>query len=169
MPKVKIAAQIDSKLASDKKEKVKSIKTKLISKAPKENSQVAEKKERKSFKFRPGTVALREIKKYQKSTDLLLPFAPFQRLVREITKGIDHDLRFQSQALIALQESAEAYLVGLFEDSQLCAIHANRVTVLKKDIDLARRIRGDIQNDFRDLNPVKGNEVFYSLPYTKID
>ena len=75
----------------------------------------------------------------------------------------------QASACLAMQEATEQYLVGLFEDSQLCAIHANRVTVLKKDIDLARRIRGDIQNDFRDLNPVKGNEVFYSLPYTKID
>ena len=167
MPKGKIAAQRDSKLTSEKKEKLKNVKVKTISKPSKDNSQVAEKKERKSFRFKAGTVALREIKKYQKSSDLLLPFAPFQRLVREICKGIDHDLRFQSQALIALQESAEAYLVGLFEDTQLCAIHANRVTVLKKDMELARRIRGDLQIDFRDLNENKSTEVFYSLPYVK--
>ena len=65
-------------------------------------------------RFKPGTVALREIKRYQKSTSMLLPAAPFQRLVRSICSGIDNDLRFQSQALIALQECSEAYLTGLF-------------------------------------------------------
>ena len=88
--------------------------------------------------------------------------------MREICKGIDHDLRFQSQALIALQESAEAYLVGLFEDTQLCSIHANRVTVLKKDMDLARRIRGDLQNNFDFNTDVISNEKLLSLPYLKI-
>ena len=94
-------------------------------------------------RFKPGTVALREIRRYQKSTDLLIPKAPFQRLVRDIVKGIDTELRFQSQALVALQESAEAYITSLFEDANLCAIHANRVTLMKKDLSLARRIRGD--------------------------
>jgi histone H3 len=121
--------------------------------------------ERKKNRFRPGTVALREIKKYQKSHEMLLPRAPFQRLVRHITATIDNDLRFQAQALVALQESAEAYLVGVFEDSNLCAIHAKRVTIMKKDLDLARRIRGDAQHDFRDTMPKSGDEVFYQLPY----
>ena len=67
--------------------------------------------------------------------------------------------------MIALQESAEAYLTGVFEDSNLCAIHANRVTVMKKDMDLARRIRGDRQVDYRDLQPKTGDEVFLQLPY----
>lgn len=117
-------------------------------------------------RFKAGTVALREIKQYQKSTDLLLPRAPFQRLVREITGAVDPDLRFAPQALIAIQEAAEAYLTGVFEDAQLCAIHANRVTVQKKDLDLARRIRGDDAHDFRDLSANDGNEDYYQLPYT---
>ncbi len=81
---------------------------------------------KKPHRFRPGTVALREIRKYQKSTELLLRKLPFQRLVREIAQDYKTDLRFQSAAVAALQEAAEAYLVGLFEDTNLCAIHAKR-------------------------------------------
>lgn len=114
--------------------------------------------EKRKIRFRPGTVALREIKRYQKTTAMLLPRAPFQRLVRSICGTIDSDLRFQAQALMALQESSEAYLVGIFEDANLCAIHANRVTIMKKDMDLARRIRGDAHQDFRDLMPKTGDE-----------
>ena len=124
--------------------------------------------ERKKPKFKPGTVALLEIKRYQRSTDLLLPRAPFQRLVREITGGYDPDLRFAPQALIALQEATEAYLVGIFEDTQLCAIHAKRVTVQKKDMELARRIRGDDMQDYRDTLPKAGSENFLSLPYRNV-
>uniref|UniRef100_M8BQ68 Histone H3.2 n=1 Tax=Aegilops tauschii TaxID=37682 RepID=M8BQ68_AEGTA len=98
---------------------------------------------RKPHRFRPGTVALREIRKYQKSTELLIRKLPFQRLVREIAQDFKTDLRFQSSAVSALQEAAEAYLVGLFEDTNLCAIHAKRVTIMPKDIQLARRIRGE--------------------------
>ena len=121
-------------------------------------------------RYRPGTVALREIRKYQKSTELLirkLPFqvrpasslppqpaspapyqlrltpSPPQRLVREIAQDFKTDLRFQSSAILALQEASEAYLVGLFEDTNLCAIHAKRVTIMPKDVQLARRIRGE--------------------------
>jgi len=90
-----------------------------------------------------GTVALREIRRYQKSTELLIRKLPFQRLVREIAQDFKTDLRFQSSAVLALQEAAEAYLVGLFEDTNLCAIHAKRVTIMPKDIQLARRIRGE--------------------------
>lgn len=121
--------------------------------------------EARKIRFRPGTVALREIRRYQKSTKNLLPRAPFHRLVRSICSGIDGDLRFASQALVALQESAESYLVGVFEDTQLCALHANRVTIMKKDMELARRIRGDANRDHRDLIPKTGNEVFLQLPY----
>ncbi|XP_068476385.1 histone H3.2-like [Phaseolus vulgaris] len=96
-----------------------------------------------AHRFRPGTVALREIRKYQKSTELLIRKLPFQRLVREIAQDFKTDLRFQSSAVSALQEAAEAYLVGLFEDTNLCAIHAKRVTIMPKDIQLARRIRGE--------------------------
>ena len=98
---------------------------------------------KKPHRYRPGTVALREIRKYQKSTDLLIRKLPFQRLVREIAQDYKTDLRFQSSAVLALQEASEAYLVGLFEDTNLCAIHAKRVTIMPKDIQLARRIRGE--------------------------
>ena len=98
---------------------------------------------KKPHRYRPGTVALREIRKYQKSTDLLIRKLPFQRLVREIAQDFKTDLRFQSSAVLALQEAAEAYLVGLFEDTNLAAIHAKRVTIMPKDIQLARRIRGE--------------------------
>jgi histone H3 len=94
---------------------------------------------------RAGTVALREIRKYQKSTELLIRKLPFQRLVREIAQDLvpKKDYRFQTTAILALQEAAEAYLIGLFEDTNLCAIHAKRVTIMPKDIQLARRIRGE--------------------------
>lgn len=98
---------------------------------------------KKPHRYRPGTVALREIRKYQKSTELLIRKLPFQRLVREIAQDFKTELRFQSSAIGALQEAAEAYLVGLFEDVNLCAIHAKRVTIMVKDIQLARRIRGE--------------------------
>jgi len=88
-------------------------------------------------------VALREIRKYQKSTELLIRRLPFQRLVREIAQDFKTDLQFQSTAILALQEAGEAYLVGLFEDTNLCAIHAKRVTIMPKDMQLARRMRGD--------------------------
>ncbi|KAJ3506441.1 hypothetical protein NMY22_g17249 [Coprinellus aureogranulatus] len=105
---------------------------------------------RKKPRFHPGTVALREIRKYQKSTDLLLRKLPFSRVVREIALDMqtnlngpaDIALRWQSSALLALQEAAEAFLVHLFEDANLCAIHAKRVTLMTRDIQLARRIRG---------------------------
>ncbi|KAL4143350.1 hypothetical protein QTP88_005688 [Uroleucon formosanum] len=98
---------------------------------------------KKPHRYRPGTVALREIRRYQKSTELLIRKLPFQRLVREIAQDFKTDLRFQSSAVMALQEASEAYLVGLFEDTNLCAIHAKRVTIMPKDIQLARRIRGE--------------------------
>ena len=98
---------------------------------------------KKPHRYRPGTVALREIRRYQKSTELLIRKLPFQRLVREIAQEFKTDLRFQGSAVLALQEAAESYLVGLFEDTNLCAIHAKRVTIMPKDIQLARRIRGE--------------------------
>ena len=98
---------------------------------------------KKPHRYRPGTVALREIRRYQKSTELLIRKLPFQRLVREISQDFKDDIRFQSSSIVALQEATEAYIVGLFEDSNLCSIHAKRVTVMSKDIQLARRIRGE--------------------------
>ncbi|MCJ1237487.1 centromeric DNA-binding histone H3-like protein cse4 [Varicellaria rhodocarpa] len=101
---------------------------------------------RKAHRYKPGTLALREIRRYQRTTDLLLLKLPFSRLVREIAITLippgEQPLRWQSQAIQALQESCEAFLVHLFEDTNLCAIHAKRVTIMQKDIQLARRIRG---------------------------
>ncbi|RDB15877.1 histone H3.2 [Hypsizygus marmoreus] len=98
---------------------------------------------KRPHRFRPGTVALREIRRYQKTTELLIRKLPFQRLVREIAQAYRMDLRFQSSALMALQEAAEAYLVKLFEDTNLAAIHAKRVTIQPKDLLLARKLRGE--------------------------
>ncbi len=96
---------------------------------------------KKPHRYRSGTVALREIRRYQKSTELLIRKLPFQRLVREISQSYKTDLRFQSAAVGTIQEASEAYLVGLFEDTNLCAIHAKRVTIMPKDLQLALRLR----------------------------
>lgn len=99
---------------------------------------------KKKRRYRPGTRALMEIRKYQKGTELLIRQMPFQRLVREIAHDFKTDCRFQSSAIMALQYATEAYIVSLFEDANLCAIHAKRVTIMPKDLALARRIRGEI-------------------------
>ena len=98
---------------------------------------------RRPHRFRPGTVALREIRRYQKNTELLIRKLPFQRLVREVAQDFLNDIRFASSAVLALQEASESYLVGLMEDSNLAAIHAKRVTIMPKDMQLARRLRGE--------------------------
>jgi len=107
---------------------------------------------RRKFRYRPGMLALKEIRRLQKSTDLLIPKASFQRLVREIAQeyatgggggGGIPPLLFQSAALGALHEAAESYLIGLFEDTNLCAVHAKRATIMPRAIHLARRIRGE--------------------------
>ncbi|XP_074601145.1 histone H3.3-like [Brevipalpus obovatus] len=96
-------------------------------------------------RYRPGTLALREIRRLQKLTDQLIPRRPFFRLVKEISSDLQsEDLKFQSAALGALQEAAEAYMIRLFEDTQLCAIHAKRVTIMVRDVQLALRIRGEV-------------------------
>ena len=96
------------------------------------------------MRYRPGTVALRDIRRYQKTGELLIGKLPFAQLVvQEIVQDFKTDLRFQREAIAALQEAAEAYLVGLFEDTNLCAIHAKRVTIAPKDIQLACRIHGE--------------------------
>ncbi len=124
--------------------KPKRAKTKAdLKKGKKKNKGAGEGGMRKPHRYRPGTVALREIRRYQKSTDLLLRKLPFQRLVREIAQDFKNDLRFQGTAVLAIQEAAESYLVSLFEDTNLCAIHAKRITIMPKDIQLARRIRGE--------------------------
>lgn len=106
---------------------------------------------KKPHRYRPGTVALREIRKYQKSTELLIKKAPFQRLIREIMYEVapyDGPNRIETAAAIALQEAAEAYLVGTFENTNLCAIHAKRVTIMQKDMRLARIIAGSASGSY---------------------
>lgn len=102
---------------------------------------------KKRARYRPGTVALREIRRYQKNGELLIRRLPFERLVREIAfecgSGFNPCRRFQQSAVLALQEAAEAYLVDLFEDGYLCTLHAKRITLQPKDMQLARRIRGE--------------------------
>lgn len=97
---------------------------------------------KKKRRYKPGTLALREIRKFQKSTELLIRKLPFQRLVREIAQDYNSEIRFQSLAILALQEAAEDFIVSLFQDTNLCALHAKRVTIMPKDLQLARRIRG---------------------------
>ena len=99
--------------------------------------------QKKKRRFRPGTVALREIHQYQKSTELLIRKAPFQWLIYEILRGIRNDLRIQATAIKGLQEAVEAYFIGLFKDSNLCAIHAKWIMIMPRDIQLARRIQGE--------------------------
>ena len=99
---------------------------------------------RKPRRWRPGMVALREILKFQKTTDLLIRKAPFQHLVQEIVHNMSRksDLQMQSTALVALQEAAEYFMVAVFSKTNLCTQHGKRVTILLKDLVLACCIRG---------------------------
>ena len=101
--------------------------------------------EEKTRRVRRGLRALKEIKKYQSGTELLIRRLPFQRVVKEIMQGIRADLQLQSAAMMALQEVGETFLVGLLEQANLCALHTKWVTVMPKDIQLARHIWGDVQ------------------------
>ncbi len=98
---------------------------------------------KRSFRWRPGTVALRQIKRYQKSTELLMRKAPFQRLVRELATGHKDGLRWAASAVAALQEATEGFLVSWLSDANLLVLHAKRVTLTTKDLQLARRLRGE--------------------------
>lgn len=109
---------------------------------PRSRADVVDKKKRR---YRPGTLALKEIRRFQKTTDLLIRKMPFARLVREISNELSPEpLRYTAESLLALQEATEDFLVHLFDDCNLCAIHAKRVTIMPKDLQLARRIRGPI-------------------------
>ena len=119
-------------------------KTTAVSKSKKVAKSAATKKAgAKKFRWRPGTVALRQIKKFQKSTNTLMRKAPFQRLVRELATGHKEGLRWAASAVAALQESVESYATGLLSDANLCALHARRVTLMSRDVALARRLRGE--------------------------
>jgi histone H3 len=99
---------------------------------------------KRPHRFKAGTVAMREIRKYQKTTDLLIRKLPFQRLVREVASQYKSDVRFQSSSILAIQESLENYLIGLFEDGSRCALHAKRVTLMARDLLLVNRIKSAI-------------------------
>ena len=123
------------------------VRERAAQRAKKQKEPVKKQKEpvKKPWRFKPGTVSLREIKRYQKSTALLIPKTSFQRVVKEIIQdrlGHGH-LRIQSAALGALQEAAEAYLVRVLDDTNLCAVHCNRITIKPKDMQLAQRISGE--------------------------
>ena len=97
---------------------------------------------KKQRRFRPGTVALREIRRFQRSTNLLIPKTAIYRVIREAAQNFGKlDIRFQSAALEALHEASEAYLLSLFERANLCCLHAGRLTVIGHDLQLARRLR----------------------------
>ena len=125
-------------------------KTTAVAKAAKKEKKGGKRKKaakkqakKKSFRWRPGTVALRQIKKFQKTTDLLCRKAPFQRMVRELATAHKEGLRWQASAVLALQEATESYATGLLSDSNLCALHGKRVTLMARDLALARRLRGE--------------------------
>lgn len=98
-------------------------------------------------KYRPNNLCLKEIRRFAKGPDMCIRRVVFQMVVKEITWEIDNSYRFHSQAILAIQEAAEAYMIGLFEDTNLCAAHAKRVTIYPKDMQLARRIRGEVSLD----------------------
>lgn len=98
-------------------------------------------------KYRPNNLCLKEIRRFAKGPDMCIRRILFQQIVKEITWEIDSSYRFHSQAILAIQEAAEAYMIGLFEDTNLCASHAKRVTIYPKDMQLARRIRGEVSLD----------------------
>ena len=99
-------------------------------------------KVKKPYRCRPGTVALRQIRKYQKSTELLIRKLPFQRLVKEVVRELfpTANCRFQSTAVLALQEASESFLVSMFDDVNCIAIHGKRVTIQVKDIQIWKRL-----------------------------
>ncbi|KAL3997963.1 histone H3.3 type a [Acanthocheilonema viteae] len=125
-----------------KRERISGTKHKVQDEVSGENTSIIKKR-----RYKPGMRALQEIRRLQKTVNLLIPRAPFQRLVREIAMNVSEknvDLRFQSLAISALQEAAEVYLTCLFEDTNLAAIHAKRVTIFPKDIQFVRRLRGEV-------------------------
>ena len=130
-------------MARTKETAKKSLGTKKSAKKAKKVGGAASTGVKKQHRWRPGTVALREIRKYQKGTELLLRKAPFQRLVREVAQALKDGLRFQSSAVAAIQEATESYVISLLADTNLCAIHTRRVTIMPRDVHLARRLRGE--------------------------
>lgn len=143
---------VKSRYAVTKSQSGKAPRKRIVSKQAKTvsqslNSQIKTPALKKRFK--PGANAIREIKKFQKSNDLLIPKMPFQRMIRNmITKNKDETVRFQSTAITCLQEATERHLISVYEDAYSCANHAKRVTLMKKDIQLVRRLKYAPAEDF---------------------
>ncbi len=116
--------------------------TSKVKKTSKKKKQVAV-DGKKTHRFKPGTVALREIRRFQKAAGLLIRKQPFYRLAREISQDYSTDIRFQQSALNILQIYIESKLINMFENANLVAIHAKRVTLMPKDLQLARRVMHD--------------------------
>lgn len=134
-----VAKRPSKSVASRKSTKASRAIAKKESKAPHTSQGGAKRQHR----WRPGTVALREVRKYQHTTELLIARAPFRRLVKEIVETFKDTMRMRSSALEAIHEATEAYIVGVLGDANLCTIHAKRVTLYPKDLQLAMRLRGD--------------------------
>ena len=114
----------------------------LATKAARKTSAQPTETPTKKLRYKAGTVALKEIRRYQNSTDLLIRKLPFQRFVRNIAQQYKADARFQAPALACLHEAVESFLSGVFEDANLCAVHSRRVTVLPRDLQLVSKLRG---------------------------
>lgn len=142
MARTKALATKANKAKKDVPEK-KDLKKKAKTQTQKDKTQGTQGEGSKKMRKRPGAMALREIRKYQRSTDTVIRRLGFQRLVRDIAQQIVPEAKFQQSSLKVIQECTEMYLCRLFEDSQLCTLHAKRVTVFVKDMALAKRIRGD--------------------------
>jgi len=149
MEEVEEALEIKEEPNKRKRKQIKPLKKggKAALQEDKKTKKIPQNDKKKKRRFKPGTVALREIRKYQKTTEYIIPKASFARLVREVATEVCEEKRFQKTAIDALRCATEDYLVGLYEDINLIAIHSNRVTIMNKDLKLALRLRSS--------NPVK--------------
>ena len=127
---------------SSAKKSPKSNKSGKRDKSNKDDKSSSQGDKKRTFRFHPGTVALREIKRYQKHIRPLTARMPFERRIRKTLQELDPEIRLKRTTLECMREATEAYLVSVLEDSNLCAIHAGRQTVMVRDVVLANRIRG---------------------------
>ena len=141
------------KTASNYRHQV-AFKTRPLSVMPKVlHSQLTRLDIKRRYKYKPGTVALREVHKMQRTSHLLIPLSPFQELIREIAMSYKADLRFQREALLAIQEAAESHLVSIFQHTQNMAIHGGRKTIQDRDLTLALHVRDNNVEPF--IPPVR--------------
>ena len=136
-----------AKLRKENVERVKGMKEvreKFVKRGVEKEASKEKKKEGVTGRLKRGIHTLREIQKYQSCTELLIPQLPFKRVVKDIIQNIRGDLQFQTTAIMAIQEAGEAFLVGLLEQANLCALHAKHATIMPRDIQLVRCIWGDI-------------------------